>query len=170
MAQDIDVFVGLAGIAGVFVGFAALISFTRRPEIEEHQLTHIRAVVTIGLLVIAATLLPIGLSRYGVEGHALWLVCSLVFLSLVWYVGIMGLRRRENRQYVVTQAQTSPVTTAFFWLVLELPIHVLLILAILGLFPDLEPAFYTTALVIHLFEAAFVLAQLVYSQTLPTKA
>lgn len=30
MSQDFDLFVALAGIAGVFVGFGALISFTRR--------------------------------------------------------------------------------------------------------------------------------------------
>ena len=39
-----------------------------------------------------------------------------------------------------------------------------LILAVLGLFPDLGVAFYTTALAFNLFEAAFILAQFVYSQ------
>jgi len=165
MAQDVDLFVGLAGIAGVFVGFAALISFTRRTEIVMPELAHIRAVVTIGLLVIVAALLPVGLSRYGVTGHSLWLICSLIFLFLIWAAGIMGLRRPENRAMVVTQARTSPVMTAFFWLLLEVPIEVPLVLSVLGVFPDLEPAFYTTALVLHVFEAAFVLTQLVYSQT-----
>jgi hypothetical protein len=35
---------------------------------------------------------------------------------------------------------------------------------VLGPFPDLGFAFYTTALAFNLFEAAFVLALLVYSQ------
>jgi hypothetical protein len=41
------------------------------------------------------------------------------------------------------------------------------VLAVLGLYPALEPAFYTTALAINLFQAAFVLAPLVYSTISP---
>ena len=39
-----------------------------------------------------------------------------------------------------------------------------LVLTVLGLYPHLEPAFYITSLVLNQFQAAFVLAQLVYSQ------
>lgn len=164
MTQDVDLFAAIAEIAGVFVGFAALISVTRRTEIEASQLGQIRAVVTIGLVVIVAALVPVGLGRYGVTGHNLWFLCSLIFLVLIWAVIILSLRRPENRELTITQARASPVMAAFFWLLLEVPIQVPLILAVLGLYPDLEPAFYTTALVFNLFEAAFVLAQLVYSQ------
>jgi len=48
----VGLFLAIAEIAGVFVGFGALISFTRRAEIEAEQLGQIRAVVTIGLVVI----------------------------------------------------------------------------------------------------------------------
>jgi hypothetical protein len=51
-----------------------------------------------------------------------------------------------------------------FWGVLEVAIQVPLLLAVLGVLPDLAPAFYTTALVVHLFQAAFVLGQFVYSR------
>lgn len=170
MVQDLDLFVGLAEIAGVFVGFAALISFTRRTEVAAFQLAQIRGVVSIGLLVIVAALLPVALGRYGVGERTLWFVCSLAFLLLLWGVMILGFRRPENRQLMISQARTSPVMTAVFWLLLEASIQVPLILAVLGLFPDLEPAFYTTALVVHLFEGAFVLAQLVYSQVSPRQA
>jgi hypothetical protein len=50
---------------------------------------------------------------------------------------------------------------------LELPVQVPLILSVLGIRPDLQPAFYLTALVFNLFEAAFVLAQFVYLQVSP---
>lgn len=62
------------------------------------------------------------------------------------------------------QARESPFIAMFFWLLLEVPIQITLILILLGLYPDLELAFYTTALFFHLFEAAFVLAQIVHSQ------
>jgi hypothetical protein len=51
----------------------------------------------------------------------------------------------------------------FFWL-LEIPIQVPLLLVVFGVNPDLDAVFYVTALVFHLFEAALVLAQLVYAQ------
>ena len=164
MAQDLDMFVGLAEIAGVFVGFAALISLTRRSEIQPPQLAQIRGVVSIGLLVIVASLFPVGLHRYGVTGHSLWLVSSLVFLALLWFAIIFGFSRPEYRKLMASQMRTTPVMTAFFWLVLEVPIQVPLFLTVLGLFPDLEPAFYATGLILHLFEGAFVLTQLVYAR------
>jgi hypothetical protein len=47
---------------------------------------------------------------------------------------------------------------------MEIPIQVPLLLVVFGVNPDLDFAFYMTALVFHLFEAALVLAQLVYTQ------
>ena len=44
--EDLVLFVTIAEIAGVFVGFAALIAVTRRCEIDASQLGQIRAVVT----------------------------------------------------------------------------------------------------------------------------
>ena len=164
MLQDINLFIALAEIAGVFVGFGALISVTRRAEIAPYQLGLIRAVVTIGLVVIVAALIPVSLDRYGVTGHDLWLVSSLAFLVLIWAVIFISLRRRENRALTRSRARANPVAAAIFWLLLEVPMQLPLVLAVLGPYPDLEPAFYATALVLNLFEAAFVLAQLVYSQ------
>ena len=154
----------MAEIAGVFVGFGALISVTRRAEIEAEQLGHIRAVVTIGLVVLVAGLIPVGLDRYGVTGRSLWFISSLVFLVLSWGVNLLSLRRAENRQLVIAQLRSRPWSAAFFWLLLELPVQVPLFLALFGVRPELDPAFYLTALLFNLFEAAFVLAQLVYSE------
>jgi hypothetical protein len=164
LLQDADLFVALAEIAGVFVGFGALISVTRHAEIEASHLGQIRAVVTTGLVVIVAALIPVGLSRYGVTGHYLWTICSLIFLFLSWAIIILALRRPENREFMIAQTRANPATAVFFWLLLEIPIQVPLLFAVLGLYPDLGSAFYTTALVFNLFEAAFVLAQFVYSQ------
>ena len=164
MTQDSTLFIAFAEIAGVFVGFGALISVTRREEIAAAQLGLIRAIVTIGLVVIVAALIPIGLERYGLTGHDLWAISSACFLLLTWGVTIFSLRKPENRALTLKQARSNPVADVFFWLLLEVPMQVPLVLAVLGPYPALEPAFYTTALVLNLFEAAFVLAQLVYTQ------
>jgi len=161
---DLDLFIAMAEIAGIFVGFGALISVTRRSEIEPTQLGQIRALVTIGLVVLVAALIPILLGRYGVTGHGLWFISSLIFLVISWAVIVLSLRWPESRELVLTQTRSSPLLAAFFWLLLELPVQIPLFLILLGPRPDLEPAFYLTALVFNLFEAAFVLAQLVYSQ------
>jgi hypothetical protein len=161
-SRDVDVFLGLAGIAGVFVGFAALIGLTREDDVDQARFIDIRGVVTIGLLLIVAALVPVVLGRYGLVDHALWLTSSLVFLALLWTVSFYGMRRPENRAAMRAQARAAPRLYVFFWVALETPIQVPLILTVLGLFPDLEPAFYLTALVFQLFEAAYVLSELVY--------
>jgi hypothetical protein len=159
-----DLLIAMAEIAGVFVGFGALISVTRRDKIESEQLVQIRAVVTIGLIVMVTGLVPVGLDQYGLPGRGLWFFSSLLFLLLNLAVIILSLRRRDNRQLAVGSARSSPAMALFFWLLLELPVQVPLLLIIFGVHPVLDPAFYLTALVFSLFEAAFVLTQLVYSQ------
>ena len=163
MSGEVVLFVTIAEIAGVFVGFAALIAVTRRSEIDATMLAPIQAVVTIGLLVVVAGLVPVGLSVYEVSERALWVTSSIVYFALNWIVIIIALRRSENRRHAGAQARTTPFTAAFFWL-LEVAVQLPLLLVVFGVNTDLDPAFYTTALVFHLFEAAFILVQLVYSQ------
>jgi|GEM_PF-1295724 len=164
MSADAALFVAIAEIAGVFVGFAALISVTGRDEILPAQLAQVRAVVTIGLVVIVAALVPVALAAYGLDPTVLWRVSAALFLVLVWVVIVLSLRRPENRSSARTQARQNPGLAVVFWGVLEVAIQVPLVLAVLGVLPDLAQAFYATALVVHLFEAAFVLGQFVYAR------
>lgn len=164
MVQDLNLLIAIAEIAGVFVGFGALISVTRRSEIDATQLSQIRAVVTIGLVVMVAALIPVGLGRYGITGHNLWLVCSIIFLLLIWAVTVFSLQSSDNRRLAIARIRDAPLISAFFWLLLEIPMQAPLILVVIGANAELEPAFYITSLVLNLFQAAFVLAQFVYSQ------
>jgi hypothetical protein len=161
---DVDLFVTIAEIAGIFVGFGALISVTRRAEIEISKLWRIRGLVTMGLGVIIAALVPIGLHRYGITGHELWFTCSLIYLLLNWFVSIWSLSKPEVRKLVISEARANPFVGVFFWLLLEVPLQVPLFLILFGVYPNLEPALYTTAIFFALFEAAFVLTQLVYAK------
>jgi len=160
--DDVDLFLSIAEIAGVFVGFGALMSFSRdRPGEARAPL---RAVVTAGLVVIVASLLPVGLARYGLSYRALWGWSSGGFLSVIW-VAILALRLDpEHRGWVETAAKANPALTIFYWALPELPIQVPLVLAVLGVAPTFASAFYVTALVLNLFEAAFVLAGLVFAR------
>ena len=60
MIEDTELFLSLAEIAGVFVGFGALISITRKGGAAE--LVHLRGVVVGALLVVAAALIPVALA------------------------------------------------------------------------------------------------------------
>lgn len=164
MTLDPAVFIAIAEIAGVFVAFAALISVTGRDEIGGPQLAQVRAVVTIGLVVIVAALVPVALTSYGPDSGVLWQASSVIFLVLIWTVIVLSIRRPENRTLVIRQARTNPAVAAVFWGVLEVAIQVPLVLAALGLLPEYAQALYTTSLVVHLFEAALVLGQFVYAR------
>jgi hypothetical protein len=168
LLQEVELFIALAEIAGVFVGFGALISLTRKNAIDFHQLGRLRGVVSIALVVIIASLVPVGINLYGISGHDLWFVCSIIFLFLVWAQILLSLRKSEYRELLIKQTVASPLVSMFFWILLEAPIHVSLILIAIGIYPYLEPAFYTTALLFHLFEATFLLVQIVNYQMRPS--
>lgn len=163
MTADATLFVAIAEVAGIFVGFGALIAIIRHGEISAAQLARIRAMVTIGLVVIVAALVPVVIAHYQVDDHALWVVSSAVFLVVDWAAIVLGLRSASTRRMILDQVRQSPVVAAFFWVLLELiPVQLPLVLVILGANPALDVAFYLTALAFNLFQAAFALAQLVY--------
>ena len=58
MALDLLLLVAIAEIAGIFVGFGALIGAIRPNEIAAAQLARLRGLVTIGLTIIVAALVP----------------------------------------------------------------------------------------------------------------
>jgi hypothetical protein len=168
LSQDIELFIAIAEIAGVFVGFGALISLTRKNAIDYAQLGRLRGVVSVALVVIVAALIPVGISLYDITGHDLWLVSSIIFLILVWAQIIISLRKPKNRELLTKQTVDNPVMSMFFWILLEAPIHISLLLVLIGIYPDFEPGLYTTALLFHLFEATFLLVQIVNYQMKPS--
>jgi hypothetical protein len=162
--QDTELLLSLAEIAGVFVGFAALISVRSGGASEAEEVTYIRWVVTLGVWVVIAAIAPIIVGRYGVTGHELWLVCSL--LSLVLYLGlwIVNERTTEAREAGAVLSRAQTVGVMAFFLAFIVPVIAALVLVVLGLFPDQEPALYLTAVGLVLSMGAFTLLLLVVSQ------
>lgn len=138
MNHDLDLFLSIAEIAGVFVGFGALISFSRDRAVEARA--PLRIVVAIGLLVLVAALLPVTLARYGLTDTTLWSWSSAGFLLMIWIAIVGLLLDPEHRAWVKADARTNPALTAFFWVFLEVPIQVPLVLVLLGVAPTLAPA------------------------------
>ena len=87
--------------------------------------------------------------------------CLFILMQAMW---IISMRKPKYRKLAREKTRESPLMNLFFLFFLEAPIHVSLVLVILGIYPDLEPALYITALLFNLFEAAFVLVQIVHYQ------
>lgn len=154
-----ELFLGLAQIAGIFVGFAALISATR--EEEPSDSTAIQIVVESGLMVIAAALVPIAIDRYGMNAEMVWRPSSVFFLGMIWVGWVFTyLNSATNQRLAESVSGTSKLTIAV-WLTLELAIEVPLVLVILGFAPHLLAALYSTALIAAVLQASVELAQLV---------
>jgi hypothetical protein len=165
--QDADLFMELAAIAGVFVGFGALISVRAGGTSDAHEVAYIRPVVTLAICVVIAALAPVMVSRYGVTGHELWLVCGLVALVIFLGLWIVNYRTPEMREEAATRARAEIVRGTAANMLLFVPVVIALVLVVLGLLPDHEPALYFTAVGLILFLDALNLVLLVFSQRHP---
>jgi hypothetical protein len=166
--QDADLLVQLAGIAGVFVGFGALISVRSGGTMEASEINSIRWPVTISIWVVIAALAPVIISRYDIAEHDLWLACSLLALVLLAIMIAVYGRAPENRADVAATIATMPraklalLAGPTFWLPFVLLV-LALALVVLGLLPDQEQALYLTAVGLGLYMGAIGLFTMVFS-------
>jgi len=168
--QDADLFIGLAGIAGVFVGFGALIAARSGGPSEATELAPMRMVVMMGMMAVVAALVPVTLARYDLTGHQVWALSSaVVFLS--WFVMFAtNARTPEYRESWATMSAPARTGRPGAAAVVEGVVFVIYLLAslltpiviVLGLAPDLEAALYFTAAVLILLGAGWSLLGLVY--------
>jgi hypothetical protein len=169
--QNADLFLSLAGIAGVFVGFGALMSVRSGGPREADEVSSIRRVVSLGIWVVIVALAPVIVDRYDIAGHELWLVCSLLALVLFAVTLAVNGRAPETRAGRAAALAATPRARAMVvvqavpavWLPTA-SIVLALALVALGLFRDQEPALYLTAVAVGLFGAAISLLGLVFLQ------
>jgi hypothetical protein len=163
--QDADLFLELAGIAGVFVGFGALIA-VRSSGAGPDEIGFMRGVVSFGLLTVVAALAPVTIDRYAPTEHQLWAMSSTVVLvGLVVLIGVMA-RTPEYRANMAAGLRSGGLKKIEN--VASVPLDIALggvpIVILLGLAPQLEPALYFTLVVLLLLGAGWVLLDLVFSQ------
>jgi hypothetical protein len=168
--QDTELFLSLAEIAGVFVGFGALISVRSGGASDAHEVTYIRWVVSMAIWVVISALAPVILSRYGVTGHELWLACSLLALVLGLGVWFVNQRTPETTEDLAAYSRAQLIGMMTANSLLTIPVLAALVLVVLGLFPDQEAALYLTAVGLVLFLGAINLLILVFSQRRPQTA
>jgi drug/metabolite transporter (DMT)-like permease len=144
--QDTELFLSMAEIAGVFVGFGALISVRSGGPSDAADISYIR-----------------------------WLVAGLLALVLFMVMMAVGARTPENLAEIAATTATVPraklvlVAGPMFWLPMA-SIVLGLVLVVLGLFPDQEQAIYLTAVGFGLFMGAMTLLAMVFAPQRPQTA
>jgi hypothetical protein len=166
-------FLELAGIGGVFVGFAALIA-VRSGDASGLDVGYMRGVVTIGMLSIVAALAPVTVVRYEVTEHEVWALSSVVALvgGLVLF-GAMARtpEYRTNWRSEMQEARARPAASRV-WAAIGLTAYVLFMTAVTlapivilaGAAPESEGAIYFTVVVLLLLGAGWALLDLVFSR------
>jgi len=177
--QDTELFMELAGIAGVFVGFGALIAVRSGGASGRQEVGYMRGVVSMGALAIVAALAPVTLDRYGLTEHEVWALSSVVLLvGLVVMIASMA-RTPEYRANWAADIEATRSTQRPRWVVaVEGTAYMLFVLAllliptlvVLGVAPELEAALYFTVVVLSLAGAGWTLLILVFLQRDPLAA
>jgi len=170
--QDADLFMELAGIAGVFVGFGALIAVRSGGASDIFEVAYMRGVVSTGLVVVVAALAPVTFGRYDLAGHQVWALSSVVVA--VGWVGMLAANARTPEYW---RAEDGMARSRSLNLIAALAIYPLMfasftipIVILLGLAPDLEAALYFTVVVLALIFDAWLLLQLVFRAPRPATA
>jgi len=170
--QDTDLFMELAGIAGVFVGFGALIAVRSGGASEPQEVSPVRVTVGFGVMAIIGALAPVTLDQYELTDHeVLALSSALVAVGLVG-VSFMHVRSPEYKAYAASWERLKPsdVVMVVAWVLLVGAMALAPIVIVLGVAPDLEAALYFTVLVLILLLAAWALMSLVFAQRGPQPA
>lgn len=157
---DVELFLSMAEIAGVFVGFGALIALRSGAATTTSEVLFVGMVVLLAVQAVAVALAPVAISQFDVARDWLWVASGVVALAVFWCGQWANLRASPERRSFVAAAPRRirapyELIGAVFWL----PMNVALILVVLGVLPGQEAALYFAALVLLLlFDAVMVLA------------
>ena len=172
---DADLFLELAGIAGVFVGFGALIAVRSGGPSEPTEVAPMRGVVSLGMLAVIAGLAPVTLGRYDLAEHQVWALSSALIL-VGFFVTLAAMARTpEYRAAWATEIESDRAAwRSLSWLVgaaaymlYMISLVLVPVVIMLGLLPDLEAALYFTYVVLILLGAGWTLLNMVFAQRSP---
>jgi hypothetical protein len=173
--QDTELFLSLAEIAGVFVGFGALIAVRSGGPSEPLEVAPMRVMVSMGMLTIVAALAPVTLGRYDLADDQIWALGSALILIGWLLIFVASARTPEYRAgwaTSVAEARLTPgdVIGGAAYVLYMIAVVLVPIVIILGVAPDLEAALYLTYVVLILLGAGWTLLWLVFMQRRPAAA
>jgi hypothetical protein len=176
---DTELLVPLAEIAGVFVGFGALIALRSGGPTDPLEVGPMRVVVSMGMLTIIAGLTPGVFGRFDLTEHEVWalssgvvLVAWLVSLAAifrapesraVWAEGLVEERGDPGPRWIAATVWAAYVLLMALWTVTP-------IIIIVGVVPELEAALYYAYVALLLLGAGWTFLALVFAQRRPAAA
>jgi hypothetical protein len=168
--QDADLFMELAAIAGVFVGFGALIAARSGGTSDAFEIAWMRGVVSIGLVAVLAALAPVVISRYDLTEHEVWALSSILFV--VGFAGVFAINNLspEARMAGDPIPRSMKVVRVVVWVPSMIVLFLAPIAIALGVAPVPEEALYFTLVALALFWSAVSLLMLVFTGRRPATA
>lgn len=177
--QDTELLIPLAEIAGVFVGFGALIAVRSGGPTEPMEVAPMRWVVSMGMLAVVGGLAPGTLGRFDLSEHGVWALSSALILAGWMAIFVASLRTPEYRASWAESIEATRTESTARWLemveyALFVPYLLVVLLApiaiVLGLAPELEAAVYYAVVVLILMWAGYALLGLVFARRSPASA
>ncbi len=174
MLQETELLLSLAEIAGVFVGFGALIAVRGSAAGEPQEVAPMRLVVGFGMLTVIAALAPVTLGRYDLTAHQVLALSSVLVLSGTVGLLFIFVRAPEYKAAVAIVMPARPRTQKLIedvaWLLIGGGSALALVVIALGVAPELEAALYLTVVALLLVVAAWTLLWLVFAERRPASA
>ena len=164
--SDIDIvgaLMNLAEISAAFAGFSALVSVLRERGARTetlHNILRLRIVISTSVLVVSASLIPVGLLYFQLSETFVWRLSAVIVLALNYGVILSFIKSYQPVQgkFPADRIAVSLVGA------LELLDQVALIVIVLNIWPDLNFPLYFAALILNLFQAAFVFVRFIASE------
>ncbi len=177
--QNPELFIHLAEIAGVFVGFGALIAVRSGGASGRVEVGFTRGMVATGVVVIVAGLAPVTLGFFDLAEHQVWALSSVLVVAGLVVMFVAMARTPEYRANVAAEYDSARTPSSSRWIAVgELAATVLYMLALLlipvaillGVAPELEAGLYFALAALILLLAAWLLLGLVFQQRVPESA
>ena len=158
-----DTLLNLADISAAFAGFAALVSVLKeRGDRAEalHGILRLRIVISTSVVVVAASLIPIGLANFDLPDRVVWSVSAALLLALNYGVILSFIK-----SYKPVQGLFPPDRLAVSCVsALELLDQAALIVILFNIWPAHDFPLYLAALIVNICQAAFVFLRFVGSE------
>jgi len=163
-SQDLTgLLISLAQIGAAFAGFAALVSVLRERGKQAdalHDILRLRVVISTSILVVAASLFPMGFGLFDIGERWVWGVSALLLMSLNYAIFISFVRT-----YSPVKNEFAPDMLAVGVVgALELLDQLALLAIIFNMLPEKSFALYIAALIMNILQAAFVFMRYVGSE------
>lgn len=153
----------IAEISVAFAGFAALVSVLRQRGTRAdalHDILRLRIVISTSMVVVVASLIPVGLASFQLSERLVWGISAgtlLVFNYGVLYSFIKSYKPVEGR-FPPDSFAVSVVA------MLEFVDQAALILVLFNFWPELNYPLYLAALIFNICQAALVFVRFVASE------